>query len=182
MFLIISKILWRRKINKSFIVFSLGSNLGDRLENLRMAERKLGDHFLFQDATDIFETDPVDFEDQPKFLNQLLQYEYPGGNPEQILELIQNIELEIGRTESFEKGPRIIDIDIIFINDLKYHSSNLTIPHPEVFNRDFILCLLPALAIFPKLKEWFDIEEKKNEFILSQKFDKNKYLPDDARF
>ena len=155
------------------MIFSLGSNLGDKLLNLKEAKKNLDGCFDYQDATDIFETDPVEFEDQPKFLNQLVQYEYPGDNPEQILDLVKNIEIKLGRTETFDKGPRIIDIDIIFINDLKYHSSKLSIPHPEVFNRDFVLCLLPNLKIFPKLQEWFGVEEKENIFPLVKKLSDN---------
>lgn len=137
--------------NKMPLIISLGSNLGDREKNLEQAIKILSSHFKLRAKSHIYESDPVDYIDQPAFLNQLLEFELPLKSPQECLKIILSIEEQMGRVRSIPKGPRTIDIDIIFFGDQFVEEKNLTIPHPLYQNRNFILVPLKELPSFPYL-------------------------------
>ncbi len=83
------------------------------------------------------ETEPVDFQAQPDFLNQVVLME-TACTPEELLEKLKSIESDMGRTETFSKGPRIIDLDILLYGKTVIDSDSLKIPHQGIFGRDFI--------------------------------------------
>jgi 2-amino-4-hydroxy-6-hydroxymethyldihydropteridine diphosphokinase len=122
------------------VYIGLGSNLGDRPANIKNAKLELlnlKDIDIIKESS-IEETDPVDFIDQPKFLNQIILIK-TGASPHELLHLLKNIETKMGRKTLFSKGPRQIDLDILLYNDIILNTGELTIPHPEIKNREFIL-------------------------------------------
>ena len=128
------------------VLLGLGSNLGDRESNLThavelLAERALADLVL----SPIYETDPVDFEDQPQFLNAVVQGE-TALSPEALLRVTKEIELEVGRTATFRYGPRVIDIDFLFYGAAILEQEGLSVPHPRIAERAFALIPLADLS------------------------------------
>jgi 2-amino-4-hydroxy-6-hydroxymethyldihydropteridine diphosphokinase len=96
----------------------------------------------------VYETPPWGFEDQPPFLNQALQVQ-TYLQPEPLLKHLKRLEIALGRKTSFHNGPRLIDIDILFYDDLVLNTPTLTIPHPRLHERGFVL--LPLMDIAPDL-------------------------------
>lgn len=118
----------------------LGSNMGDREQNLGNAVRALGRHPLItiSGKSSILETEPVDYLDQPRFLNMIIVAE-TDLTPHELLKTTGKIELEMGRRKTVPKGPRTIDLDILLYDDIILKTGDLTIPHPEIKNRQFIM-------------------------------------------
>jgi 2-amino-4-hydroxy-6-hydroxymethyldihydropteridine diphosphokinase len=127
----------------------LGSNLGDRLGNLRAALVFLREMFEVVKTSDVFETAPWGVTDQPCFLNAclLMECEALPETPEMLLEQVKAIEKKMGRAASRRWGERLIDIDILLMDSLVCDSPNLRIPHADMHRRDFVL--VPLAQIFP---------------------------------
>jgi 2-amino-4-hydroxy-6-hydroxymethyldihydropteridine diphosphokinase len=118
----------------------LGSNLGDRAENLKNAIKEISSLprvAVFRKST-VTETEPVDYRDQPRFLNQVIIIETALA-PLDLLAALKNTEQELGREKSIPKGPRSIDLDILLYDDMILETEELTIPHPEITNRRFVI-------------------------------------------
>ena len=122
--------------NLNSIYLSLGSNIGDRTDNLNKAIVKLSKKMKIVKSSSIYETEPLLFENQNSFLNMVLEVDYKG-SPDQLLESIKIIENDMGRESTFRYGPRLIDIDIIFFNNYEVNQDNLTVPHYDWKNRLF---------------------------------------------
>ena len=134
---------------KEHIVYlALGSNLGDRLANLKQAISSLTPQLDVKAKSSVYETPPWGFEDQPKFLNQVIKGQ-TYLDPEPLLKHLKRLEVALGRKESFPNGPRLIDMDILFYDDLIVEKPSLVIPHPRVHERAFVL--LPLTDIAPDL-------------------------------
>ena len=131
------------------VAFGLGSNLGGRLQNLREAVEKLAYRgFIIEMKSNVFETEPWGVADQPSFLNACVRAKIDIKiSPVKILTIIKKIESGMGRVKSFRYGPRIIDIDLLFMNSVVYESRFLSVPHKEIFNRAFVI--FPLSEIFP---------------------------------
>lgn len=129
------------------ILVSLGSNLGERLGFLQMAVDALGNagSFRVKAVSPVYETEPVGKKDQPQFLNAAMELESLL-SPDSILVALKQIERRVGRTPSQKWGPREIDLDLIYIGDLVVTSPLLTLPHPEVVGRRFVLTPLADIA------------------------------------
>jgi 2-amino-4-hydroxy-6-hydroxymethyldihydropteridine diphosphokinase len=127
------------------VCFSLGSNVGDRLANLRAAHKALQRYMTVTDLSPIYETAPAYVTDQPDFLNAALTGT-TALEPQALLFTIKEIEREVGRQPTFRFGPRAIDIDILFYDALQVQSAELTIPHPGLPERAFILQPLVDIA------------------------------------
>ena len=126
---------------------SLGSNLGDRLENLRSAVGKLaGKGISIQACSSVYETQPLEVLDQPDYLNLAVEVRI-STSPRQLLNKCLAIEIEMGRVRGPRYGPRVIDIDILLVGDTTVESLELTIPHPRMVQRRFVL--LPLCEIAP---------------------------------
>jgi 2-amino-4-hydroxy-6-hydroxymethyldihydropteridine diphosphokinase len=125
------------------IFLELGSNIGDRVSNLKDAIKLLGLPIVA--LSSLYETEPVDYLNQPWFLNQVLQCE-TSFHPLKLLEECQKVENELGRTREILKGPRTIDIDLLFYNDEILKTQELTIPHPAIPQRRFVLIPLAEIA------------------------------------
>lgn len=129
--------------------FSIGSNLGDRYANLRTAIAALqAAHVRLTRQSSIYETEPVDFTEQPWFLNCVLEAE-TDLSPNELLTTLQGIERRIGRTPSTPKGPRLIDLDILLYGSETIARPELQIPHPRLPSRRFVL--VPLAEIAPNL-------------------------------
>jgi len=135
-------------LEKHIVYLALGSNIGDRLENLKEAIAALPPQMVVKAKSHVYETLPWGYEDQPKFLNQALKAQ-TYVEPEPLLKHIKRLEIALGRKASFPNGPRLIDIDILFYDDLVLNTSALTLPHPHLHERGFVL--LPLMDIAPDL-------------------------------
>ena len=130
------------------IYLSLGSNLGDRLFNLRTAISLLPPNIKPLAQSSIYETAPWGYTDQPNFLNLVIKAN-TALDPQSLLTFINDIEVSMGRQETFRFGPRLIDLDILFYDDLVLDLPELTIPHPRLTERAFVL--VPLVEIAPDL-------------------------------
>jgi 2-amino-4-hydroxy-6-hydroxymethyldihydropteridine diphosphokinase len=134
---------------RQLVYLSLGSNLGDRENHLRDAITRLVAHGRIIAVSSFYETEPVEFTDQPWFLNCAVALKTTE-SPAQLMESVLRIELEMGRQRTEKKGPRTIDIDIVFFGDAIVNTPELTIPHPAMQDRRFVL--EPLAEIAPELR------------------------------
>jgi 2-amino-4-hydroxy-6-hydroxymethyldihydropteridine diphosphokinase len=126
---------------------SLGSNLGNRGENLDQALSLLKEECVeIIQSSSVYETQPVDFPSQAWFYNQVVEIE-TGRNPQDLLSVVKRIEQKMGRIPEVQKGPRKIDVDILLAEDKIIHSQELKIPHPSLDRRNFVL--IPFSEISP---------------------------------
>ncbi len=140
------------------IYFGLGSNLGDRLKNLRDALEKIKSLGKITSVSGIYETKAWGGVVQPDFLNACVKVERENFiEPLEILRAVKNFEIDLGREESVRWGPRKIDIDILLIDDIVYKSSVLNVPHISLPERLFVL--VPLKDILPSA--WRHPENKK---------------------
>ena len=129
----------------SIAYLGLGTNLGDRKENLRKAIEAIALKLSVCKQSSIYETAAWGYTDQPDFLNQVIEVE-TGLTPLRLLNFLKRTEVELGRIENFRYGPRLIDIDILFYDDLVKNTSRLQIPHPRIPERAFVLVPLNEIA------------------------------------
>jgi 2-amino-4-hydroxy-6-hydroxymethyldihydropteridine diphosphokinase len=136
------------KENISYI--AIGSNKGDRFDHLTNAIQEITQdkNNIVENVSSIYETLPYGYKDQGKFYNAVIKirtsYELI-----ELLDLLKSIEKKIGREKNTRWGPREIDLDILFYNDLIYSDDRITVPHKEVAKRDFVL--IPLCEIAPDL-------------------------------
>ena len=126
------------------VYFSLGTNLGSRFANLAEALNRLSAFCWNLSASSVYETEPWGFTDQPVFLNQAARGE-TGLDPQSLLSAIKSIEVDLGRQPNFLYGPRLIDIDILFYGSRVVRDGSLSIPHPMLAQRAFVLVPLVEL-------------------------------------
>lgn len=132
------------------VYLALGSNIGDREENLREAIRRLGASGVRVTKTSsVYETEPVDYLDQPWFLNGVLEAQTEL-SPTGLLATLRQIESQMGSKKPFAKGPRLIDLDILLYDDATIHTPELEVPHPRMLQRNFVL--VPLAEIAPNLR------------------------------
>jgi len=134
----------------TIVYLSLGSNVGDRSQNLRTAIAALDDAGVsVRRISKIYETEPVDYLDQDWFLNCVVEGETTLGAAE-LLQGLRRIEQNMGSAKAFAKGPRIIDLDILYFDDAVIDSAGLQVPHPRMADRRFVL--VPLAEIAPGLR------------------------------
>jgi 2-amino-4-hydroxy-6-hydroxymethyldihydropteridine diphosphokinase len=124
---------------------SLGSNVGDRRANLQSAINRLNEIGTVNAVSGFYETEPVELVDQPWFLNCVVALE-TGEAASGLLKKLLAIEQEMGRVRLRNKGPRVIDMDILLIGDQVIEDPGLTIPHPAIQERRFVLEPLAEIA------------------------------------
>lgn len=127
------------------VYLSLGSNLGDRETNLRQAIDNLRQLGEVTAISSFYETEPVEFTEQPWFLNIAVELQTEL-MPRQLLMAVLKIEREMGRKRIQPKGPRLIDIDILLFGNTAARDIKLTIPHPAMHERKFVLMPLTEIA------------------------------------
>ena len=143
--------------NLSSIYLSLGSNIGNRENNLKLALKELSEILRIKKISSIYETEPLLYQKQENFLNIVVEVSY-FDEAESLLKNIKDIEKKMGRKATFRFGPRIIDIDIIFFNGQEINGEILTVPHKEWKNRLFVIA---------PLYEVLDREIEKSKFNIS---------------
>jgi 2-amino-4-hydroxy-6-hydroxymethyldihydropteridine diphosphokinase len=128
-------------------LLALGSNLGDRRRQLAEARRLLEQHGVrMLRESSVLETEPFGVTDQPRFLNQVLEVEWPG-TARQLLDVAKAVEREAGRKPTYRWGPRELDVDILLFGDQRVAEPDLEIPHPGLRDREFLRRLLDELAL-----------------------------------
>ena len=120
------------------IFLSLGSNIGDKKLNIKNALSVLSEYVNIKKVSSLYESDPLLFENQDNFYNLVIEIEFEKSAVD-LLNIIKNIEIKLGRQKTFRYGPRIIDIDILFFNNQIIQEENLTIPHYDWHNRKFVV-------------------------------------------
>ena len=134
------------------LYLSLGTNMGNRHENLSLAQELIGREVgTVVSASDIIETEPWGFESSNRFLNMAVKVETTL-QPLEVLQTTQEIERKLGRTQKSvnrEYHDRLIDIDILLYDDLVMNTPELTIPHPLMYQREFVM--KPLTQIAPEL-------------------------------
>lgn len=127
------------------IYIGMGSNLGDRLENLRRAASMFPSTIHVNRLSPVYETEPWGYTEQPAFLNQVVEVSsiLP---PLEMIEELKMLEKSLGREPTFRYGPRPIDLDILFYNNMVFSRAGLVIPHLHLHERAFVLVPLADLA------------------------------------
>ena len=128
------------------IYIALGTNLGDRELHLREAVQALAPKIQVLAQSLIYETAPWGFREQPDFLNQVIAAQ-TNLSPHELLAYLKDIEIRLGRRPTFRNGPRTVDLDILFYDDLVIDEHHLIIPHPRLEQRAFVL--VPLMDIAP---------------------------------
>ena len=158
----------------SIAYLGLGTNIGDRRAHLQRARAEIEAIARVEAASPIYETDPVGFADQPRFWNMVLRVR-TSLPPEALLGELLAIEERMGRQRDFRNAPRIIDLDILLYDDVVLDVAGITLPHPRMTERAFVL--KPLLELAPELvhpitgerfadiyrRGRFEHAEKKNE-------------------
>ena len=127
------------------VFLALGTNIGDREANLCKARKALAPKVTIIKESPIYITPPWGFEDQPEFLNQVLEVRTKM-RPGRLLAYLKRIEKKMGRLKTFRNGPRLIDLDILFYGQRVIERSKLRIPHPRLHERAFVLVPLEDIA------------------------------------
>lgn len=127
------------------VYLSLGSNLGDRIANLRTCIVRLGKLGKVTKTSSFYETEPMELRQQPWFLNCAVELQTEL-NPNQLLAGIQQIEADLGRDRAVAKGPRTLDIDILLFGSLIISTPSLQVPHSAMQARRFVLAPLAEIA------------------------------------
>jgi len=140
----------------SIAYIAIGSNLNKREENCEKAIDLLTkNNIKVLKRSSMIETEPWGIKEQPKFINMAVEIE-TGKTPHELLTVLKNIEITLGRKKDIRWGPRVIDLDILLYNDLILKTPELEIPHPGIQERDFVLKPLSEIApnkIHPVLKK-----------------------------
>jgi 2-amino-4-hydroxy-6-hydroxymethyldihydropteridine diphosphokinase len=126
----------------------LGSNLGEREENLCQALALLSTKMNLEEVSSVYETEPVGYKEQPLFLNLVCRIA-TNLPPDELFHVAKDVETSMGRIPSFPNAPRIIDIDILFYEDRIMSTQDLIIPHPRLQGRAFVL--IPLAEVAPDL-------------------------------
>jgi 2-amino-4-hydroxy-6-hydroxymethyldihydropteridine diphosphokinase len=131
------------------VYLALGSNIGECERNLHEAMRLIGESGVqITKISSIYETEPVDYLDQPWFLNAVVEArtDLPA---EQLLAALRRVESQMGSKKAIAKGPRLIDLDILLYGDETIATPDLQVPHPRMLQRNFVL--VPLAEIAPEL-------------------------------
>jgi 2-amino-4-hydroxy-6-hydroxymethyldihydropteridine diphosphokinase len=142
------------------VFLSLGANLGDRRVYLRDALVSLnGRGMRIVACSSVYETEPVGVKEQPDFLNLVCEVR-TRLSPEELLAKCMQVEAGLGRVRSRANGPRTIDIDILFYGSEVIETSELAIPHPRLYSRNFVLVPLAEIALdFPDPRSGLTVSE-----------------------
>lgn len=139
------------------LIIATGSNLDDSLENLAQARDRLSKKFTLIAASRIFRSAAVDYEAQPDFFNQVLEFEIPNLTPDEVMLWLLSEEKTMGRIRDVSRGPRTIDMDIILWGLETHHTNHVDIPHPRWLERSFVIRPLQDLPFFKTIEKCFII-------------------------
>jgi 2-amino-4-hydroxy-6-hydroxymethyldihydropteridine diphosphokinase len=130
---------------RKIVYLSLGSNQGDRVANLNEAVSRIDAFGEVLAVSSFYETEPVEYTAQPWFLNCAVKFETEK-MPKQLLAVILDLEQQMGRRRTQQKGPRTIDIDILLFGNSVIEAKDLIVPHPALHQRRFVLEPMAELA------------------------------------
>ena len=135
----------------------IGSNLGDKLQNYEKAISEIlkFDRHRFLAKSSLFKTQPMGYTAQDWFVNGVIKIE-TDLEPHELLQALKTIESQLGRAKTFRWGPRTIDLDILFFDDIEIQTEELQIPHPSIQDRGFVLIPLAEIdrnLVHPTLKK-----------------------------
>lgn len=155
------------------LILALGANIGEPINQLHHATEILSQHFQLISKSRIYTSKAQDYLNQPDFFNQVLEFHLPHETPKQVLMQIQEIELSLGRMRDIPRGPRFIDIDILFYSLEQINTNDLQIPHPRLWTRSFVVRPLKELPYFDILKHHFEFPDHFDEdaFVLAEQKD-----------
>ncbi len=128
------------------VYLALGSNMGNRLANLKAAISNVTPQMTVKKKSSVYETPPWGFKEQDAFLNQVIKVKTSLA-PEPLLRHLKRLEVALGRVPNFQNGPRLIDIDILFFDQMIIETPPLIVPHPRLHERAFVL--VPLAEIEP---------------------------------
>ena len=123
----------------------LGANLGDRAATLREAVRRLATLGTVSTVSSLYETEPVGYQEQPPFLNAVVVLETSLA-PIELLRALFEFERDLGRARTFRNAPRTLDLDLLLFDDIVLSTPKLTVPHPRLHERAFVLVSLAEIA------------------------------------
>ncbi len=139
------------------LIIATGSNLGHSIHHLQTAQKELCRHYHLIAASRIFRSIAVDYLEQPDFFNQVLEFSLPRMSPEKVMEQLLQIEFSMGRRRDIPRGPRTIDLDMIFWSLETHHANTLILPHPRWLDRSFVVRPLQELPFFKTIEKCFTI-------------------------
>ena len=139
------------------LIIATGSNIQSPLLNLANAKDKLAAEFKLVAASRIYRSAAVDYENQPDFFNQVLEFEIPQREPDQVMQWLLESEKQMGRIRDISRGPRIIDLDILFWGLETHHTKLVQIPHPRWVERSFVIRPIQELPFFKTIEKCFTI-------------------------
>lgn len=123
----------------------MGSNIGDRRETLQAAVAAVPDLVA---VSPVYETEPVGGPEQDSFYNIVVELETER-TPRQLLELCRELEAAAGRVRKIRWGPRTLDVDVLLVGDLTVNDEDLTVPHPRMYQRNFVM--VPLMDLYPEV-------------------------------
>jgi len=139
------------------LIIATGSNLDHPIQNLSEAKSTLKKEFKLLFESKIYLSKAVDYENQPDFYNQVLEFEIPEKSPQEVMKRLLEIEAFMGRKRDISRGPRTIDLDILFWGNLSIQTYDLIVPHPRWMERSFVVKPLSELPFFQTIKKCFTI-------------------------
>ena len=139
------------------LIIAIGSNLNDPQTNLELARRLLSEKFTLIAHSRVYTSQAVDYEAQPDFFNQVLEYQLPPLSPDEVMNWLLETELTMGRIRDISRGPRIIDLDIILWGIETHHTKLVDIPHPRWLERSFVIRPIQELPFFKTIEKCFTI-------------------------
>lgn len=144
------------------LIVATGSNIGDSLSILKEARDKLATKYGLIAESRIYTSAAIEYESQPDFFNQVLELRTPASSPQQVMQELLGMEKEFGRNRNIPKGPRTLDLDIIFWGLEKTNEAALIIPHPRWNERSFVVKPLQELPFFQTIEKCFIIPKNFN--------------------
>ena len=144
------------------LIIATGSNIGNSIRILNEAKELLDQEFGLIAESRIYVSAAVEYENQPDFFNQVLEFCIPPMNPSDVMTKLLQIEKNFGRNRDIPKGPRTLDLDIIFWGTQEINEAALIIPHPRWSERSFVVRPLQELPFFQTIEKWFIIPKTFN--------------------
>lgn len=144
------------------LIVALGSNIGESIQILNEAKNILAEKFGLISESRIYKSLAVDYENQPDFFNQVLEFRLPALTPQETMDFLLNLEKDFGRRRDIPKGPRTLDLDIIFWAQETIQTDTLIVPHPRWIERSFVVKPLQELPFFHSIEKCFIIPKTFN--------------------
>lgn len=142
------------------LFIALGSNLGDSISTLALGFKELCSHLKPIALSRVYYSKAIGYLDQPDFYNQVAEFETPSLNPEETLQLLLQCEANLGRVREISMGPRTLDLDLLFYDFMRLDSSSLTLPHPRLWTRSFVVLPLQELPGYKTLSLHFNFDHE----------------------